>query len=230
MDEKWIETLIQFSLFSGISRDELPHTLRCLNAKIKSYKKGEYVAIADTAFDGIGLVLFGEVAIVKETVSGNRNILAMFKSREMFGEVIAFSEVKLWPATVIAQSDSHILYLQAQNILGFCDKLCTSHQHLIANMLKIISKKTLVLNKKIEYLSLKSMRGKLSKYLLEQYKKSGNLTFSMTFNREELADFLNVSRPSMSRELGKMRDEGILEFYKVSLKILDLAALKSMLE
>lgn len=230
MDNKWLETIIKFPLFIGISTEELPNTIGCLNAKTLDYKKGEYVAIADTQFQGVGLVLSGEVAITKENITGNRSIIAIIRNGEMFGEIIAFADGKKWPATVVAQCDCTIMFIHPEKILGICDKLCSSHKILISNILGIIAKKALILNKKIEYLTIKSMKGKLSKYLLEQYKKSGNLTFSIPLNREELADFLNVSRPSMSRELGKMRDDGIIEFYKDSIRILDLNALKIMLE
>jgi cAMP-binding proteins - catabolite gene activator and regulatory subunit of cAMP-dependent protein kinases len=97
-------------------------------------------------------------------------------------------------------------------------------------MLKLISDKTLMLNKQVEYLSMKSMRGKISSFLIEQYKKTGYTTFILPMMRNELADFLNVSRPSMSREMGRMRDEGVIDFHKSSIRIKDIAALKQMAE
>jgi CRP-like cAMP-binding protein len=97
-------------------------------------------------------------------------------------------------------------------------------------MIRVISKKACDLNRKVEYLSLKTINGKLSKYLLEQSVRSSNTTFKLPMNREKLADFLNVSRPSMSRELGKMRDNGIIEFHKDSIRIKDVEKLKALLE
>jgi CRP-like cAMP-binding protein len=148
----------------------------------------------------------------------------------MFGEIVAFAGIKLWPSTVYAERDASILYIQPQKVLGICDKACAPHKILISNILNLISNKAFLLNKKVEYLTIKSIKGKLSKYLMEQYKKAGNLTFSIELNREELADFLNVSRPSMSRELCKIRDEGIIEFYRETIKIIDIAKLQKILE
>lgn len=231
MNTKWKETILKSPLFLGIKEDELSYTINCLNTKTLEYKKGEYVAIAGEKFEGVGFVLDGEVSIIKENSIGNRAILAVFKKGDMFGEIMAFADGNTWPATVVSQVDSTIMYIHPEKILGICDKACSSHKILISNMLKIIAKKALILNKKIEYLTIKSMKGKISKYLLEQYKKSsGNLTFNLPLNREELADFLNVSRPSMSRELCKMRDDSIIEFYKDSIRILDLPGLQSMLD
>ena len=122
------------------------------------------------------------------------------------------------------------MYIHPEKILGVCDKVCFSHKTLISNIVKVISKKAFILNKKVEYLTIKSMRGKLSKYLIEQYKIAGSLTFTISLNREELADFLNVSRPSMSRELCKMRDSGVIDFYKESVRIINLKELQGMLD
>ena len=97
-------------------------------------------------------------------------------------------------------------------------------------MLKVVSNRALMLNKKLEYLSIKSLRGKISTYLLEEQKKEGNTTFQLNLNRNELADFINVSRPSLSRELGKMRDEGLIDFHSTAIKINDFEALKKFSE
>lgn len=89
------------------------------------------------------------------------------------------------------------MFIHPEKMLGFCDKVCDSHRTLIENITKIISQKALILNEKVDYLTIKSMKAKVAKYLLEQYKKTGSLTFTLPLNREALADFLNVSRPSM---------------------------------
>ena len=98
------------------------------------------------------------------------------------------------------------------------------------NMLSVVSEKAINLNRKVEYLAMKSLRAKLSRFLLEQYKKAGKTMFVMPLNRSELSDFLNVSRPSLSREMCRMRDEGIIDFYRSSVQILDEEALKKALD
>jgi CRP-like cAMP-binding protein len=86
----------------------------------------------------------------------------------------------------------------------------------------------LLLNQRVEYLTIKSMRGKISNYLLEQYRITGNNHLILPLNRNELADFLNVSRPSMSRELCSMRDEGVIDFHLNAFRIVDIEKLKAM--
>ena len=97
-------------------------------------------------------------------------------------------------------------------------------------MLQIVSNRALLLNKKVEYHSLKTLRSKIATYLLDEYKKNGQSTFQLMLNRNDLADFINVSRPSLSRELSKMRDEGFIDFFSTAIKIKDLAGLKGLCE
>jgi Mn-dependent DtxR family transcriptional regulator len=97
-------------------------------------------------------------------------------------------------------------------------------------MLSVVSGKALMLNRKLEYLSIKSLRGKICTFLMEEYNKTSQDTLIMTLKRNELADFLNVSRPSLSREMCKMRDEGMIEFQRENIRITDLEAVKSYAE
>ena len=230
LNSSWIEAISNCLLFRNIEKDQIEVMLNCLEFRIENYKKNEHIVNKEEEYQGVGLVLSGEVAVVKEDSLGNRTVVAMFKKSEIFGEIIAFSGGGFWPSTVIAQTDSTIMFIHPDKVLSICDQACISHKTVVSNIIKLISQRAVMLNKKVEYLTLKSMRGKLSKYILEQHKKTKSLTFSLPINREMLAEFLNVSRPSMSRELCKMRDEGIIDFYKETIKINDLDKLQKMLE
>ena len=86
------------------------------------------------------------------------------------------------------------------------------------------------MNKKLEYLTIKGMRGKLSALFLDQYRKEGRATFTLSMNRNQMADFLNVSRPSMSRELSRMKEEGLIDYHLSSIRLLDIPALERALD
>lgn len=227
MYQQWQETLLKVELFGAINVGELEGMLFCLKPKISHFKKNENITIAGEVFEGIGVLLSGEVLVTKENAAGNRVILAKLQKGHIFGEMIAFSNVNVWPATVVALEDCTIMYIEPNKIIGTCENVCVSHTTLILNMLKIISKKALMLNRKVEYLAIKSMREKISTFLLEQYMVTGKTTFMISLNRNELADFLNVSRPSMSREIAKMKDDGIIDYYKSSFKIVNIDLLKA---
>ncbi|MFX4262913.1 Crp/Fnr family transcriptional regulator [Pelotomaculum propionicicum] len=217
-------------LFRGITPDELNIVFGCLKPKVSSYEKNEWVAAAGEKFDGLGIVLSGEVVVAKENAAGSRVIMAVNGPGEMFGEMAAFSGEGVWPVTVSARTACTVMFLPAGKIVGNCERLCASHRQLVINLLEIVSGKALMLHRKLEYLAIKSLRGKVSSFLLEQYKRAGRATFMMPMKRNELADFLNVSRPSLSREMCRMRDEGVIEFHMESIKIKELESLRSMAE
>jgi CRP-like cAMP-binding protein len=224
--DKWPDALSKCRLFKGIEEDEREIMLECIRPKVFSYSKNGMICIEGDSFTGIGIILSGKATIAKENSAGNRMIMEMLGPGDMFGEMVAFSGNGVWPATVMAQSPLSVIFMPAKMILSQCRKLCPSHRMLLVNMLEVISKKALMLNRKIEYLAVKSLRGKIASFLLEQYKLIGRTALTMPMKRNELADFLNVSRPSLSREMGKMRDEGLIGFCRSSVEILDLAALR----
>ena len=204
--------------------------LECLKPRIQRCKQREIVALYGTPFQGIGIVASGSVALTKETYSGNRIILDILNAGAIFGEMVAFSDNKVWPVTVIAQDDSSLLFLPPDKILETCSNVCASHSTLIMNMLKILSNRALMLNKKIEYLSAKSIRSRVTNYLLDICRISGDTTFTIPMKRHELADYLNMPRPSLSREMGLMHKEGIIEFDGSSIKIKNILMLEKSIE
>lgn len=230
-DKMFNEVINQISksqLFHGINEEDLASLLHCLKPRISIYKKNDYITIAGNDFDGIGIVLEGEATVSKENAAGNRTIMAMLKTGDMFGEIIAFSSQSIWPATVQAQEPCKIFFLSKDKIISECEKVCSWHKILIRNMLTIVSEKALMLNRKVEYLTIIGIREKIITFLLEQLKKTGKTTFMLPMNRKELAEFLNVSRPSLSREMCRMRNEGIIDFHMATVKIIDVVRLSSL--
>lgn len=229
LDEKTLKLLSQTALFKTIDIEVLSGMMGCFRPSVKAYDKGQTLVVAGEPFTGIGIVLNGEVIIAKESLAGNRTIMSVLKAGDMFGEMVSFSPEKKWPATASAQTHCEVIYIAPETVLGMCQRVCDGHRIMIENLLRIMSKKALMLNKKLEYLSIRSLRGRLSAYLLEQHKRSGTLIFTLPMNRDELADFFNVARPSISRELSKMRDEGLIDYHKASFKLLDMDGLMSAL-
>lgn len=217
-------------LFQEINPEELKIMLDCLQPEVREYKKNQFISLAGEKYTGLGIVLSGEVVISKENAAGDRVIMEILGPGGLFGEMAAFAGNGLWPATVIAQVNCKIMFFPPEKIVGSCQSSCSSHKQLILNMLKIVSTKALMLNRKVEYLVTKSMRGKISNFLLEQYHKTGQTIFMLPLKRNELADFLNVSRPSLSREMSRMKAEGIIDFHRSSVQIKDLNGLKRMAE
>jgi len=217
-------------LFRGIKPEEIEGMLHCLDPLVRQYRKNDLITLAGEPFTGIGLLLKGEASVSKESPSGSRIVLHMLKPGDMFGEIIAFSDQSVWPATVQAMEDAVALFIPREKIIGECQRLCPWHRAIIRNMLRIVSNRALMLNKRLEILTIKSMRGKLCAFFLDQYRREGHATFTLSMNRNQLADFLNVSRLSMSRELARMKEEGLIDYHLSSIRLLDIPALERALD
>jgi CRP-like cAMP-binding protein len=230
MDSDIVKHAMKNQLFQDRDSAIVEGMLNCLGPRIVKAGKNEYIAAAGDKFVGLGIMLYGEAVVSKENAAGNRVVITHLEPGDMFGEMIAFSGQPVWPVNVQALTECEAMFLSRDKIIGTCGKACDWHREIIMDLMTIISERALLLNKKVEYLSIRSMRGKISTYLLEQRNRHGKNSFILPMQRDELADLLNVSRPSMSRELGRMRDEGIIDFHRSAFKILDVDSLKGMTE
>lgn len=216
-------------LFEGFETFQLKTMLQCFDPKINFYEKGDFIVLSGDRYYGLGILVEGTAVVSKENAAGSRVMMTTIAAGDLFGEVIAFSGKEIWPASVQAQTSSKAIFIENNTILNQCSEACSFHSLLIRNLLKIVSNRAMILNSRVEYLSMKSISSKIACLLLEYLRKSGSNTFRLPMNRNEMADFLNISRPSMSREMGIMRDNGIIDFQKEAIKILNLDKLKDMI-
>lgn len=226
MYKPYANVLKQCPLFEGLAENDILSLLPCLRPALHEFQKGDLLCQAGSPQDTFGIVLAGTVQVQKDDFAGNRLLIGSFGPGELFGEVSAYAGRGRWPNTVIASSIGKVLFMPFSQLSQTCCRACDFHQTMIRNMLGIVARKAMIMNSRLNFLKLRSMREKLAAFLVEQYKQNGTRTFLVAMNREELADYLNVSRPSMSRELGRMKDEGLIDFYRSSFTIKDLEALK----
>ncbi len=213
MYEKWLKQLEKNALFKNIDEKEIRRVLSCMKPSIKNYKKKDIITIEKEPLHAIGIILEGEVLVGKEDDASERMIMAKLKRNDIFGEIAAYTSGK-WPATVTAEADTTILFLAPEKVVAICGQVCTGHKVLIENMLNIIANKALKINEKIEILTMKSVRKKITHYLLQQERKTNSLSFEIPLNRNELAEYLDITRPSLSRELARMQEEGLIAYQK----------------
>ncbi len=218
------------ALFRSIKEDDLGHLLKCLSAQLKSYRADEYIFLSGDEINFIGIVISGTIEIMKENLSGNKHIVAIMGPSDMFAEGIVCTVNRISPVTVKIKQDANILLLPYERIIKSCGNSCQFHISLIQNMMVILGERNVRLNRKLELLTLKGMREKLASYLLNEVSERGSSMFQINLNRSELADFLNVSRTSMCRELARMKEEGLIDYYGNSFKLLDQISLKQCLE
>lgn len=201
-------------LFDGIDEADIGSLLKCLSANEKKFNKGDIIYMDGDTILHVGIVLSGKVQIIKEDYFGNRTIMTEIGEGEIFGEVFACSKTDKIPVTVVSATNSVVLFVNYRHVITVCSSSCEFHLKLIENMLGILARKNFMLNHKIDCLSKRTTRERILTYLSFQSKKAKSNSFTIPFNRQELADYLCVDRSAMSSELGKMRDEGMVEFNK----------------
>jgi CRP-like cAMP-binding protein len=228
--QKYIAVLKNCSLFRGIEENDLKSLLKCLDSQVKNFQAEENIFLAGDKVNYVGIVLSGMVEIMKENLAGNKHILAFLEPSDMFAEGIVCTVKRTAPVTVRVKEAAEILFIPYERIIKSCGNSCVFHISLIQNMMVVLGEKNVNLNHKLELLTLKGMREKIASYLLSESNERGSSMFQIVQNRTELADYLNVSRTSMCRELTRMQEEGIIDFYGRSFKILDKKKLAECLE
>lgn len=245
----WLAAAAQAELFRGIAEPEVARMLECLTCGIRRYGKNEAVVRAGDRLQSMGIVLEGRVVVQKLKPSGDLITLGTFGPGRVFGENVVFSDLREWPASVTALEPSIILFLSSEKIVSVCARRCEGHRRLIANLLRALSNRALLLNRKIEYLSCKSLRARVALFILEQlndreqpeHVSAGGRSASPTregalrvvelpANRAAVAEYLNMPRPSLSRELAAMKADGLIEYHRNTVRILDIRRLRAAAE
>lgn len=201
-------------LFSGVSEEELTAMLNCLGARQVDFPKDSFLLRAGESVDSIGLILSGSVLIVQEDIWGNRNILSKLGPGQTYAVSFACAPGSTINVSVLAQTEVTVLTMNVGRILTMCPSNCSHHSLVLRNLLGDLAGQNLRLNEKLTHMGQRSTRAKLMSYLSAVAQRQNSLEFDIPFTRQQLADFLAVERSGLSLELGKMRDEGLLDFYK----------------
>ena len=218
--QKYIEVFKTSPLFAGMTDDEILSILSCVGGRLMTAEKGEYIlSTGDTTHD-MGMVLTGSVLLIQEDIWGRRNILSKCGRCEFFGEPFAANpELKL-NISMVAEEKTVVLMLNIHRILGSCTAICSHHSRLISNLVKVFASKIMIFNDKITHMSKRTTREKLLSYLSTESIRKGNSSFDISYDRQQLADFLCVDRAAMSVELSKLQKEGLIKTNRNHFEIL----------
>ena len=218
--KKYLRILRNCPLFFGIADEDLLRMLSCMGARVDFYDKKYTIFPEGIRAKYIGILLSGEAQIVRVDYNGNRSIISEIQPSELFGEAFACAQVSSLPVSVIASEPCEVMLVDCSHVLHTCQNGCSFHSQMIYNLMRDLAEKTLKYHKKSEIISGRSTRDKLMNYLTITAREVGSDSFDISFDRQELADYLEVDRSGLSAEIGKLKKEGVLDCRKNHFELL----------
>ena len=209
-----IHLLAGTRLFQGIREHEIEAMLTCLSAEERTYGKDAYIYRAGDVSGRLGGVMEGAVNIIKDDVWGNRKIIENIGGGQIFGETYACLKGEPLMVDVQASERSRILFMDVNRILTTCSSSCDFHNRLIRSLMYVLAGKNLMLTKKMDIITPKSLRERVMVYLSQESVKQGCRTVTVPFNRQQMADYLSVDRSALSAELSRMQRDGVISYEK----------------
>lgn len=204
------KVLLSCQLFEGLDEPALQALLDCFRPVVTTVRRDEFFAWEGEPIDAFHVLLEGELLLVRETREGNRTLRGLVEAGGLFGEVAAFGPLGTWPVSVQARREARILSIRTERIVNRCERGCSWHNTLVLNTMRILAKKALGLHDQLTMLSRSTLRQRIAVFLMQRYDEAGEGQFLSPFNILETADFLGVARPSLSRELARMKRDGLV--------------------
>ncbi len=215
-------------LFYNFTDTEINEMFDHLTAKIVKYSRGQLIAKNNTEVNEIAVVLEGNLLEFVIKPNKEKQVQNSLLEGDLFGAYQAFSDCNLLGYSVVSALDSTVLYIGIDSILNRSES--SAQAKLYSNLLKYLSNKIIALEENKDYITTRGMRQKIAKLILEKYNEQQKLVINLGINRNEMAKYLHVSRPSMSREMIRMRDEGIFDFWKDQITIHKIEELRKIIE
>lgn len=212
-------------MFKNLAKKEILDLFKDSKYTIKKYSKEDIIALEGHPCNSIGLVLDGGVDI-KRFLPGDKIILmSSFAKGDLFGEVITFSDINLYPATVVSNSKSEIMFIDKYDFIDFC----SNHKDILVSFLNDITNKIVELNKTVKTISFVSIRQKIASFLLDEYSLQKSNFIKMPKTKTKLAETLGIPRPSLSREFINMKNDNLIDYTNDYVKLLDIEKLRNII-
>lgn len=224
MDKTELAVLSSCGLFAGIEGLPLEKLLGCLGADTGHFEKNAVIYHQGQAISSCAVILSGAVRAETVNDAGERTLMACHGPGALVGDVLMATPGGLSPVYVLAAEATRVLFLPFRQIMGGCRECCPAHTRLRENLVGEIAQKYWIQKRRLGYLSVSSLRGRVAMYLLDQ--AQGTPTFCLGTSRENMADYLCVNRSALSRELARMKQEGLLDYYRDTFRLLDPEALE----
>jgi CRP-like cAMP-binding protein len=221
----YITVLQSTTLFKSFSKEALLELFSRIPYKISSYNRGDIIFSEDDECKTLNMLLDGKIEIQNIDQMGKVLSIAEFVKGEIFGEMLIFSDRNTYPINVLSKSATVVLHMQKDAVIS----LCQLNGTFLYEYLRTISNKAMLLNMKLSQITLKTIRQKICDYILTEHILQKSTSIHLPMTKKEWADKLGVQRPSLSRELIKLKEEELIDYDKNIITILDLEGLKEFI-
>lgn len=220
---KYFDTLKKIPLFKGFTEEELVLFLNKTNYRICKYTKDSLIFLAKESCNDLNIILDGHLQIQHIGITGKLLIVTEFKAGETIGETLIFGKPNLYPMSIVSTTQVTMLHIPKDEVLYLCQD---NHEFLVA-FLEFISGKSITLSKRLDQISLKTIRQRIVEFILIEYNKNHHMIIQLNMTKKKWAETMGVQRPSLSRELSILKSEGLIDFDYKYIYIKDLEGLMS---
>jgi CRP-like cAMP-binding protein len=193
-------------IFNNVNDNDKKELLKKINIKTKEYLRGEAIYLENELCNEIAIIKRGNIKASKAYNDGHEKIIRLLNQNEIIGLSLLFSSHPYYKATFTSEGLSTLIIINKDDLLYLMD----NNLNIKLNVLSYISDHSIRLNEHIKLLSYKTIRQKLCAFLYNEYKTKGATSFLIQYTKTELAAFLNVERPSLSYELSRLINDGII--------------------
>ena len=226
ISEEIIAVVQACPLFAGLSREELCVLLDQCSCRVRSFRKGDMVAVAGDEIGFMHIVVEGIVTGEMVDFAGKVIKIEDIEPPRPLAPAFLFGKQNSYPVNITAGTDVKILSIPRDEFL----KMMQSSERVLRNFVNIVSSRGQFLSNKIRFLSFSSIKGKLAQYLLDLAKKQGKGNMQLSHSQAQLSELFGVARPSVGRAIGELNQEGIIRTEGKQVQILDLARLSALLK
>ena len=208
-------------IYDGITEYDLGRMQTCFDMSVRNYRYGDKVCTFGAGSRMVGILLSGTASVMHLQPNGTQTMTEYLGPGDMFSEVFFKNAANPENYSIYCNEDARIQFFDFQHVFTPCSNSCSCHSHLIENMVLILSRKAVQLSERVEILSRRTTREKLQSCFNIMAAKNHSDTFTLPFTMSALAEYLSIDRSAMTREIRKLKEEGVLDIQKHTVHILE---------
>lgn len=216
----YIQELTGTPLFSGIAAEDIRRLLSCLQAQCIQYQEDTTVIEEGSCISGFGILLSGQGRSFRTDMEGRILTITLLHSGSEIGVILAASPRRKSPVSVKVGKGASIVFISYDAMMNPCTRNCPCHRQMQQNFVGTVAEKGLILHERIDCLLKPTVREKIMAYLSRMAPESGHQVFTIPLDRKAMAEYLNIDRTALSRELSRMKRDGILDYHKSTFRLL----------